>query len=297
MLINSTSLDAIRVGFKTIFMDVMKTAPSSYKDVAEEVTSTTSEEKYGFLGEVAAVREWIGPRAATAIAEFDYAIKNRSWEQTLSVPREKIEDDQLGTYNMRARMQSRQVAQFDDKLIWNLAKTGFTANCYDGQYFFDTDHPVLDENGNVTSQANTDGGSGAIWMLVADDAPMKPFILQKRKEWEWVSLDKSTDSNVFMNKEFLYGVDGRRAAGFGFWQGIWGSKQTLNAANYSNAKQILSSRKGDNGVQLGFSQFTLYVAPSLESAGRKLLNSEYAAGGETNEWKDTAKLKIIPWLA
>jgi phage major head subunit gpT-like protein len=243
------------------------------------------------------VREWLGPRVASSIAEFDYSIKNKSWEQTLSVPREKIEDDQLGAYNIRAKMQSRQVSQFDDRLIWGLAKTGFNTNCYDGQFFFDIDHPVLDENGVVTTQANTDGGAGAIWMLVADDAPMKPFILQKRKEWEWVALDRITDANVFMNKEFLYGVDGRRAAGFGFWQGIWGSKQPLTAANYANARSIMSSRKGDNGILFGFSQFTLYVAPSLESDARKLLNSEYGAAGVTNEWKDTAKLKIIPWLA
>jgi phage major head subunit gpT-like protein len=297
MLITSASLDAIRIGFKAIFMEEMKLAPSMWQGVAETVTSTRSGEKYGWLGEVAPVREWVGPRVVNSLKEFDYTILNKSYENTISVPREKIEDDELGTYNMRAKMQSRQVAQFDDRLVFNLLKTGFTANCYDGQFFFDADHPVLDENGVLTSQANTDGGAGAYWFLVADDAPMKPLIMQKRKEWEWVPLDKIDDPNVFMNKEFYYGVDGRRNAGFGLWQGIWGSRQPLTAASYSNARAVMGSRKGDYGLQLGFSQFTLHYAPALESDALKLLNSEYGTGGVTNEWKGTAKGNKVPWLA
>ncbi|PYG27846.1 Mu-like prophage major head subunit gpT family protein [Pelagimonas varians] len=41
----------------------------------------------------------------------------------------------------------------------------------------------------------------------------------------------------------------------------------------------------------------LVVRPSLENAGRKLLNSEYVAGGETNEWKGSAELLVVLWLA
>jgi phage major head subunit gpT-like protein len=297
MIINSVNLDAIRVGFQTIFNTEMALASTSWTDISETVTSTAAEEKYGWLGEVAAVREWIGPRVVNSIKEFDYAIKNASYEHTIGLPREKIEDNTLGTFDMKLRMQGRQVAQFDDRLVWNLLKAGFSTNCYDGQFFFDTDHPVLNEAGAVTSQANTDGGAGAYWFLVADNAPLKPMIMQIRKPWEFVALDKVNDENVFKNKEFLYGVDGRRAAGYGFWQGIWGSRQALSAANYANARSVMGSRKGDHGIQLGFSTYTLYCAPALESDALKLINSEYGTGGVTNEWKGTAKLKIIPWLA
>lgn len=55
--------------------------------------------------------------------------------------------------------------------------------------------------------------------------------------------------------------------------------------------------KGDNGLPLGLTPNLLVVPPSLESAARKILNSEYAAGGETNEWKGTADLLVSPWLA
>jgi hypothetical protein len=78
-----------------------------------------------------------------------------------------------------------------------------------------------------------------------------------------------------MNKQFLYGADGRWAVGFGFWQWTWGSKQTLDATHYATARAALSSMKGDYGRPIGIMPDLLVVPPSLESAGRKLLNSEY----------------------
>ena len=57
------------------------------------------------------------------------------------------------------------------------------------------------------------------------------------------------------------------------------------------------SMTGDFGNPLGLMSDLLLVPPSLESAARKILNSEYAAGGETNEWKGTAELFATPWLA
>jgi phage major head subunit gpT-like protein len=55
--------------------------------------------------------------------------------------------------------------------------------------------------------------------------------------------------------------------------------------------------KGDYGRPLGIKPTHLIVPPTLESAGRKILNSELGTGGETNEWKGTAELAVVPWLA
>jgi len=55
--------------------------------------------------------------------------------------------------------------------------------------------------------------------------------------------------------------------------------------------------KGDFDRPLGLKPRLLIVPPSLEAAALKLLNSEYAAGGETNPWKGTAELMVTPWLA
>lgn len=297
MLINSANLDALRVGFKTTFQGALGQASQDWQRIATVVPATTKEQKYGWLGKVPNVREWIGPRAVQNLMQHDYAIKEKALELTIGVDRDDIETDNLGIYAPLFAEMGLSTGSEWAKMVYAQLKNGFTTNCYDGQFFFDTDHPVLDEAGAVTTVANTDGGSGPAWFLLDVSRAIKPIILQKRKEFEFVSMDRVTDEVVFTNKEFRYGADARGNTGFGFWQMAWGSKQTLDAAHYATARGALMGMKGDYGRPLGIMPNLLVVPPTLESAARKILNAEYGPGGETNEWKGTAELLVTPWLA
>ncbi|MBX3580827.1 MAG: Mu-like prophage major head subunit gpT family protein [Rhizobiaceae bacterium] len=300
MLVNAANLNALRAGFKTTFQGALSQAPSMYGRVATTVPSSTKEQKYGWLGKVPNVREWIGPRAVQNLQQHDYAITEKPWELTIGVDRDDIETDNLGIYTPMFQEMGMAAAAQPDLLVFSLLKNGFSTNCYDGQYFFDTDHPVLDANGAVTSVANTDGGSGAPWFLIDASRALKPIIFQKRKDFEFVAMDDLKDDNVFKNKEFVYGTDARFNVGFGFWQFAWGSKQTLNAENYAEARAALAGMKGDYGRPLGLltgAKPLLVFPPSLESAALKLLNNEQGTGGETNEWKGTAEPVNCAWLA
>lgn len=55
------------------------------------------------------------------------------------------------------------------------------------------------------------------WYVLDTSAPIKPFIFQDRKAVQLVSKTAVTDDNVFMLREFLWGLDGRGAAGYGPW--------------------------------------------------------------------------------
>ena len=299
MLINAAALNDLRVGFKTSFQQGIADAQarSFWARVATRVPATTREQKYGWLGRFPRVREWIGPRAIQNLMQHDYSIKEKAWELTVGVDRDDIETDNLGIYAPMFQQIGAQTIALPDQLVFGLLLTGFSTVCYDGQYYFDTDHPVLDKNEVVQSKANTDGGSGTPWFLMDATMPLKPLIHQVRKDFEFVAKDRLTDDNVFDLKEFRYGADARSNVGFGFWQGCWGSKQTLDAAHYATARAALSGMTGDYGNPLGLMPNLLVVPPGLESAGRKILNSEYATGGETNEWKGTAELLVVPWLA
>ncbi len=299
MLVNAANLDSLRVGFKTNYQKGLGSAPSLYTRVATVVPSSAKEEKYGWLGRLPQVREWLGPRAVQNLQQYDYSIKNRHFELTIGVDRNDMEDDNLGIYGPLFEEMGRSTGAHPDVLTFGLLKTGFGAGgeCYDGQYFFDTDHPVLDANGIPQNVANTDGGGSASWFLMDVSRALKPLIFQNRKPFEFVSKDRVTDDNVFSNREFIYGSDGRNNVGFGFWQFAWGSKQTLDGAHYATARAALAGMKGDYGLPLGLMPNLLVVPPSLESAGRQILNSEYGTGGVTNEWKGTAELLVVPWLA
>ncbi len=297
MLINAQNLDSLRVGFHTAFQGGLGQASTAWSRIATEVTSTQKEQKYGWLGKMPNVREWIGARAVQNLQQHDYAIKEKPWELTIGVDRDDIETDNLGIYTPMFTEMGMSTGSKKDALCFDLLRNGFSNLCYDGQNYFDTDHPVLDEDGEVISVANTDGGAGTPWFLIDTSRALKPIILQKRKDFEFVAKDKLTDDNVFDNKEFVYGADARFNAGFGFWQFSWGSRQTLDAAHYATARAALSGMKGDYGRPLGIMPNLLVVPPALESAGRRILNSEFGAGGETNEWKGTAELLVASWLA
>ena len=297
MKINSATLDALRVGFKTSFQGGLGQHQSQHQRVATTVPSSAREEKYGWLGKLPNMREWVGDRVIQNLLEHDYAIKNRPFELSIGVDRDDIEDDTLGVYAPLFTEMGLSTAAHPDLLIFSLLKAGFATTCFDGQYFFDTDHPVVQADGTVASVANTDGGGGTPWFLLSTRRALKPLIFQERKKPEFVSRDDAKDEAVWRKKEFQYGVDSRCNAGFGFWQMAWGSKQTLNATYYKAARAGIMGMKGDHGRPLGLVPDLLVVPPSLESDGVKLLNSEYAAGGETNEWKGTAELLVVPWLA
>jgi len=298
MLINAANLDALRAGFKTSFQEGQAgMAATQYARVATVVPSTQKTQKYGWLGKFPNVREWIGPRAVHNLAQHDYAISEKPWELTIGVDRDDIETDNLGIYAPMFRQMGESTGGKWDQLVWDLLKAGFATECYDGQFFFDTDHPVLDANGVEQSVANTDGGGGTPWFLLDTSSALKPIILQKRKDFEFVAKDRLTDDNVFELKEFRYGADARANVGYGFWQRAWGSKQTLDAAHYKAGFAALEGMKGDHGRPLGIMPRVLVVPPSLRENGLEILNAERDAAGATNVWRNTAELLVVPWLA
>lgn len=60
--------------------------------------------------------------------------------------RDDIETDNLGIYTPLFTEMGRSTGEEWDMMVFAALKNGFSALCYDGQNFFDTDHPVLDED-------------------------------------------------------------------------------------------------------------------------------------------------------
>jgi phage major head subunit gpT-like protein len=56
------------------------------------------------------------------------------------------------------------------------------------------------------------------WYLLCTDYPLRPFIYQERKAPTMTSANNSSDTNVFMRSEYLYSVEARGNAGYGFYQ-------------------------------------------------------------------------------
>ncbi len=298
MEVTSAILRGLRTGLNTSFQNSFSGVESQYGRVAMTVPSTTTSNTYGWLKDMPEIREWVGDRYIHNLEGTGYAIENKDFELTIGVNRNAIEDDNIGIYTPFFQQMGERAAKYPDKLVFSLLKRGFDTLCFDGQYFFDTDHKVLDENGVEQSVSNTGGGSGTPWFLLDTTGAIKPLIYQERKKFnKMIALDNPDDPNVFMKKQFIYGVDGRCNVGFGFWQKAYGSKQPLTADNYASARAAMGSLKADYGRPLGVTPNLLVVPPTLEGAARKILKNAVSAGGEENEWAKTAEIMVSPWLA
>jgi phage major head subunit gpT-like protein len=65
--------------------------------------------------------------------------------------------------------------------------------------------------------------SATAWYLLDTTKPVKPFIFQDRKAPVFVSQTDMNADDVFSRKKFKFGAEARAAAGYGFWQLIYGS--------------------------------------------------------------------------
>jgi phage major head subunit gpT-like protein len=141
-----------------------------WPQIAERVPSSTEMNTYSWMADMPGFREWIGPRVFHNIASRTYAIVNRDWENSFEVSRNKIEDDQYGIYGKRSQLLGRNARLLWDDLVFGALQAGTTAVGYDGQYFFDTDHPVNMDDSAAGTYANnfpsTDLTNGNLTTLI-----------------------------------------------------------------------------------------------------------------------------------
>lgn len=169
MLVNKQNLRTIFVGLKSTFQNAFTQTPTDWTQIAMVVPSSTKEENYAWLSRFPKMREWLGEKVVRQLEGFSYTIRNKDWEATIEVDRNDIEDDTMLGYAQQAQGAGQSAAELPADIIGRLLSGGFASLCYDGQYFFDTDHPVgkgVQSNKStkklaVTSLAAAQAGYGA----------------------------------------------------------------------------------------------------------------------------------------
>ncbi len=288
-------LAAAQRGFKTLFQKGFAGYTAMYTSLATVVNSTASEETYGWLGDIPKLREWIGDRHIKSLSSKGYTIKNRKFEGTIGVARDDIEDDKLGLYAPRFEMLGQSASTHPDEVLFELINAAFSTECYDGQNFFDGDHPV-GQKGAEVSVSNMQTGTGETWILADMSRPLKPFIFQKRRDYSFVAKeDGKTSDHVFMRDEYLYGTDARVSAGFGFWQMAYGSKAELNAANLRAAFTAMKEFTDDEGRKLNIRPTHLITGNGNFFKARDILLSE-KIDGSTNTDRNLVQIMEAPLL-
>lgn len=298
MLINRTNLSNLNTAFKTTFRNAFAGVEPDYKRIATVVPSSTAIETYAWLAQMPGMREWIGERLKKSAEADAYILRNRKFEDTVEVIRDDIEDDTYGVYDPVIAMMAEAASMHPEELIFTEALPGgFTSPCYDGQNFFDTDHPVRDRLGVEYSVANMQAGAGPAWYLLCTKRPVKPLIYQDRVKPELIIHDDPQTSDAVFNRDvFQYGTRSRGAAGYAFWQMAFGSMADLTKANFEAARTAMMKIRGDGDRPLGIKPDLLVVPPDLEVAADEIVNVQRLANGQDNPNYKKAEVLVSSWL-
>lgn len=115
-----------------------------------KMDSNQAIENYAWLGMVPQMREWVGGRQPKTVRENVFSVANKPYESTLEIMTADLRRDQSGQIQVRIGELARRVLSFPASLLTTLMIAGESTVCYDGQYFFDTDH----SEGSSGSQSN-----------------------------------------------------------------------------------------------------------------------------------------------
>lgn len=170
MLINKNAIAAIFTNLKTSYNKAFEGAPSMWQEIAMKVPSTTGQEDYAWLSRFPKMNRWVGEKMVKALKAFKYTVVNEDFEATVGVDRNHIEDDQIGIYKPMAEGAGYSAKQWPDELVAEVVNGAFTEKCFDGQYFCDTDHPVMNPD---TKKEESVSNKGTAALSIATVAAAK----------------------------------------------------------------------------------------------------------------------------
>lgn len=308
MIITQPTLKALFTNFRQEFQGALTAAPSDWSKVAMMVPSSTRTNTYGWLGQFPQFREWVGDRVIKDMATQSYVLENKTYESSVGVGVDDMEDDNLGIYSPMVQEMGRAAGTFpDEELVFPLFDLGFEKACYDGQNFFDAEHPVYaktDGTGDPTSVSNytagpTDGDGNPTnprWYLLDMSRAIKPFIYQRRQAPSFTQMTANNDEAVFTSNEYRMGVKTRGNGGFGLWQLAHACDKELTPENFREVYDRMRTVKADGGRPLGIRPTLLVCPPELEEKAEQILKVATLPSGGGNVNYNKADVLATPWL-
>ena len=108
--------------------------------VSNLFNSDQASETYNFLGQSPAMRLWVGGRQAKGFTGQGVTIVNSHYEATIEVQKKDARRDKTPQINARVQEFYARAQTHWTSLVSTLLLNAPSTACYDGQFFFDTDH-------------------------------------------------------------------------------------------------------------------------------------------------------------
>jgi phage major head subunit gpT-like protein len=282
-VVTQALLEALRTTFSNAFTKGMTEAQVIGEFMSTPVPSGTAINTYGFLGDLPIFRKWVGQKRLKEITEKVYQLINEDYEATLPVAKKQIEDDSIGLYPAQFQGWGREGKLWMDRLRFLALKNGHLLPCFDGQYFFDTDHPTYREEADAPQTwSNCDNtNAGEAWFLLDCSQPLKPLIAQERKKPIFWWIADLMDSECAKTGIYTAYGEARGVVGYTFPFLAYRSTATLNAANYMAARDAMKAFADDNGEPRGIRPTHLVAGISNHQKAKDVFKANLA-GGESN---------------
>ncbi len=299
-ILTQAQINAFNTTIQTRFNAGLGMSEETWKQIAKRIGSGGASNTYAWLSQFPAFREWVGSRLHKTVKERAYTVPNRKFENTLDVPREAFEDNNLEMYGDVAESFGQSVVDLKNDLIFGAIKAAFSTICYDGQFFFDTDHPVApneDGSGTAATVSNMQAGALEPWVLLCTKRAPQAFYLQERTNAELYSQTNTDSDTVYNTDVFSWGGRWRGEAAYGFWQLAYGSKAALDATNFNLGYNAMMQIKADGNRPLNIIPDTIVVGPANRVAAENLITVKTLANGADNALYNRVKVIVTPLLA
>lgn len=146
-------------GIRGMILARLDTGDNSWVNaVTMRMDSDQAKEEYAWLGSAPGMREFIGGRLPAELAESSFSIANTDFEGSITFKTKDMRRDKLGMITVRTSQIADRAMDHPAKLLSALLINGASKLCYDGQYFFDTDHSEGKsgtQSNKITSKAAT----------------------------------------------------------------------------------------------------------------------------------------------
>lgn len=187
--------------------------------------SNQASEEYKWLGMTPMLREWLTGRQAKALRDQGVTITNRHYEATLDIRVEDIRRDKTDQIMVRVDELAGRGYQHWNKLLTTLIEDGEDTACYDGKYFFATDHEE-DDSGVQTNDLTTSdyGELGAVGTATNPTADELANVILKMTQHLYSLKDNHGEPMNEDARSFLVMVP----------VGMWGNAQQAVRSNLLN---------------------------------------------------------------
>jgi phage major head subunit gpT-like protein len=160
MLLTTTTAEKLFVQFSAQFQAAFDAVPTYVDGYCTTMPSATKENLYHWIAQLPGMKEWVGEFMLENVSLRDYTVRNKIYKEAIKLDKWDVKNDQHGAFSPIVDAFGQAVRRWPDEVMAAVAEAGKSTNCYDGQWFFDTDHPIcLDDPGLGTFSNNLVGST------------------------------------------------------------------------------------------------------------------------------------------